>query len=126
MDRDFEDIGIYFRSKAGRWAALLGAVLAVVIVPLMVVADEYWIDLPGRFPGLPTWVTGGLIPFIATVAFLALVYALMRRFVRGGGRRANHSEATLGLVVFMVTSLVVLTIIGILFRGENMALIWPF
>jgi len=123
FDKDYQDIGIYFRSKAGRWATLLGAGLAVVIVPLLVAADEYWIDLPGWFPGLPTWVTGGLIPFIATVAFLGLIYALLRRFVHGDGRRANHSEATLGLVVFMVASLVVLTVIGIWFRGENMALI---
>jgi len=32
----------------------------------------------------------------------------------------------LGLFIFLFISLIVLTFIGIYFRGPNMALVWPF
>jgi hypothetical protein len=59
------------------------------------------------------------------VALVALIYWGLRQ-LSDQGQRANHSEAMLGIVIFLLTSLVVLTIIGNLFRGENMALIAPF
>ena len=42
------------------------------------------------------------------------------------GPKATPSEASVGLFSFLIVSLIVLTIIGIFFRGANMALIWPF
>jgi hypothetical protein len=42
------------------------------------------------------------------------------------GSRANHSEALVGVFSFLVISLVILNIIGVFFRGENMTLVLPF
>jgi hypothetical protein len=39
--------------------------------------------------------------------------------------KANRSEALLGLFAFMMVSLVMLTLVGNLFRGPNMALVLP-
>ncbi len=125
-DRRSQDIGIYFRSRTGRWAALIGTLLAVVGVPLAVVADEYWIDPETWVPGLPDAIAEIVLPLALTLAFFALVYGVMRLLVRSQGQRANHSEALVGLFSFLTISLVVLTVIGIFFRGENMALILPF
>jgi len=117
-----EDIGVYFRSRKGRWAALIGAFLAIDLVPVLVVVDEYWLDLAALLPAhWPVWTINGLVPLLATLAGLALIYLLLRLFLR-----ANRSEALLGLFVFILLSLVVLTVIGIFFRGPNMALILPF
>lgn len=125
LDNHSADIGIYFRSGLGRWSAFIGFVLALDLVPTLVVLDEYWWDLPGWLPGWPAWITNGLVPFLFVLLVTALLYAGLRRLSLQG-RRANHSEALLGVVIFFLTSLIVLTLIGNLFRGENMALLLPF
>ena len=120
-DREPRTMGIYFRSKAGRRAAILAAVLAVDLVPLLIIADEYWLVLPGLLPGWPALVSGGLVPLLLTLAGLAAVYGLARLVTRG-----NHGEAAVGLVKFLVVALVILTVTGVYFRGPNMALVLPF
>jgi quinol-cytochrome oxidoreductase complex cytochrome b subunit len=125
-DRDPRDIGIYFRSAAGRWSALIGSLLGFVLVPLIVILDEYRLNLSTWLPSWPAGITGGLIPLLASLATLALVYFSLRRVVRTRGQHANHSEAVLGLFTFVIASLVMLTIVGIFFRGPNMALVLPF
>ncbi len=120
-DKQEETIGIYFRSAAGRRAALIGAVLSLDLVPLLVVADEFWVDLTALFPGWPMLLSGGLVPLLVTLAGLVAVYAGIRL-----GLRAKHGEGLIGLFVFVAVSLVVLTIVGVFFRGPNMALVLPF
>ncbi len=126
IDRKSEDIGVYFRSTGGRWAALMGSLLALVAVPLAVAADEYWLDPETWLPALAPAVNDIVLPLALTLAALALVYALIRLVLHVTGREAGHSEAMVGLVSFLAASLVVLTLIGIFLRGENMALILPF
>jgi quinol-cytochrome oxidoreductase complex cytochrome b subunit len=120
-DRQSDDIGIYFRSKVGRRVALVAAALGVVLPILLVLVDEFWIDFPAWLPFLPTVISNGLIPLTLTLAGLVALYAGLKRAFK-----ANRSEATLGLVTFLFISLITLTIIGIFFRGPNMALIWPW
>jgi quinol-cytochrome oxidoreductase complex cytochrome b subunit len=121
LDKKGETIGIYFRSRTGRKAALLGAFLSLDLVPLLVVADEYWMDLPAAFPGLATGISNGLIPLLLTLAGLGAVYWFTRSLLK-----ANRGEGLVGLFSFVMTSLLILTIIGQFFRGANMALVLPF
>ncbi|MGD8805306.1 MAG: cytochrome b N-terminal domain-containing protein [Chloroflexota bacterium] len=120
-DREETDIGLYFRSRSGKLMGLAGALLAVVLTPLLVLADEYWIDLPALLPAWPTLLSNGLIPLLLTAAALLVIYAIMRF-----GAKANRSEALVGLFTFIITSFVILTVIGVFFRGANMALVMPF
>jgi len=120
-DTQDEKIGVYFRSAVGRRAALLGVLLSLDLVPLMVVADEYWIDLPVMLSGWPIMISNGLVPLLLILAGLAALYGGVRR-----GLKANHSEALVALFTFVMVSLIVLTVIGIFFRGPNMALVLPF
>jgi quinol-cytochrome oxidoreductase complex cytochrome b subunit len=120
-DRQAEDIGLYFRSATGRRAAVVGAVLAVYAMPLLVIVDEFWMDLTAWLPTAPLLVSTGLVPLLASLAGLAAVYGLCRLALR-----AKHGEALVGLFAFIVAALVVLTIIGVFFRGANMALTLPF
>ncbi len=122
LDRKAGDIGLYFRSPVGKLTALIGAVTAAYLIPALVVLDEYWLDLPGALPDLPDAVTSGWLPFTASILGLLAIYGGLR-LVRYKGQRANHSEALLGLFTFLMTSLVALTIIGVFFRGANMALV---
>ncbi len=120
-DTRSEDIGIYFRSSTGKKIALSATILGVVLPVVLVVLDEYWVDFPGWLPGLPTIVSNGLIPLVLTMAGLGIIYWSFQKLFKG-----NRSESTLGLVTFLFISLITLTIIGIFFRGPNMALIWPW
>jgi quinol-cytochrome oxidoreductase complex cytochrome b subunit len=121
-DRKSEnDIGIYFRSKIGKRVAVVAGLLGLILPPILVLLDEFWVDFPAWLPSLPTIISNGMIPVLLTLGGLALIYGAFRKLFR-----ANHSEATLGLFIFLFISLIVLTIIGIFFRGPNMALIWPF
>ena len=121
LDRRTQDIGIYFRSKKGRRSAIFNFILAVDIIPLLVVADEYWFEIADWLPNQPLFVVNGLVPLGATLLGLLLIYGLTRLIFR-----TNHSEAMTGIFTFVVVGLVVLTLIGIYFRGPNMALILPF
>jgi len=120
-DTQGENIGVYFRSAVGRRAALWGTLLSLDLVPLLVVADEYWIDPPSMLPGWPVFISNGLIPLLVTLAGLISIYCGIR-----WGLKANHSEALTGLFAFVMVSLILLTIVGVFFRGPNMALALPF
>jgi quinol-cytochrome oxidoreductase complex cytochrome b subunit len=126
IDRMEADIGIFFRSDVGKRAALWGALLGINLTPLAVVLDEYWLDIPALLPGLPSWISIGVIPFAATVGLFFLVYAALRRSKLLKDQAANHSEALLGVFAFATAGLLVLTICGVFFRGANMALVLPF
>ncbi|MBK8986869.1 MAG: cytochrome b N-terminal domain-containing protein [Chloroflexi bacterium] len=121
LDRDAADIGHYFRSAVGRRAAALGALLSLGLIPMLVVVDEWYLDLPALLPGWPTLLSNGLLPLLFSLFGLFLIYALFR-----WGGRLRHSEVLVGLFSFIFVSLIILTLIGVFFRGANMALVWPF
>ena len=126
LDKKDDDIGIYFRSAVGKRAALWGALIGANLTPIMVILDQYWLDLPTWLPSWPTWLTIGVIPLVATLAVFAGLYIGFRRTKIVADMKANHSEAVLGVFTFAATALVMLTIIGVYFRGPNMALVLPF
>jgi hypothetical protein len=121
LDRGDGEIGIYFRSSTGKKAALVGTLLGLYLVPLLVIVDEFWLDIDGLLQGWPLLITTGLIPLLLTVGGLAILYGLLRRILK-----ATHSETVVGLFTLMAVGLILLTIVGVYFRGPNMALVLPF
>ncbi len=101
--------------------ALIGALTALIAVPLLVVLDEYVIDLPGMLPSLPTLISNGWIPLAAILLLLIGYYDGMKRLFK-----ATACETRQSVFVLLVVSFVVLTVIGIAFRGEGMALMLPW
>jgi quinol-cytochrome oxidoreductase complex cytochrome b subunit len=120
LDKRQQDIGVYFRSATGRRAALLGLLLSVTLVPMLVLIDEFWLDWAVLLPAWPNFLANGLLPLLLSLLGLFAIYGLMRLL------QANHSETLVGLFSFIWAGLIVLTIIGVFFRGPNMALVWPF
>ncbi len=121
LDRREEGFAVYFRSAVGKRAALAGAVLGVYLVPLLVVVDEFWLDIGGLLEGWPLLISTGLVPLLVTVCGLGAIYGLLRRVLK-----ASHSEAVVGIFALLAVGLVLLTVIGVYFRGPNMALVLPF
>ena len=119
-DKQDEQIGHYFRSVIGKQTALFGIILSIILIPLLVIIDEWWLDLPGLLPTWPTLISNGLLPLLLSLSGLIAIYLALRKLFN-----ASRSEAVVGLFTFIMGSLITLTIIGIFFRGANMALIWP-
>lgn len=120
-DRQEDTVGHYFRSPTGRRAALAGLFLGLSLPLLLVVADEYWLHQATWLPGWPVLLATEVFPFLLTLAGMALIYFSIRLLLR-----ANHSEGLVGLFVFIMTSVVVLTAVGVFCRGPNMTFVLPF
>ena len=120
-DKTEDDIGIYFRSTVGKMTAVAGALLGLILVPLLVLLDEFWLDLPALLPNWPTLISNGLIPLLLSLAALLIIYYLFRILFR-----ANQSEALVGLFSFIIVGFILLTLVGVYFRGANMAFVLPF
>lgn len=121
FDLSMDSVGIYFRSKRGRYLSLLAVGLAILLTPAWVVLDEYFIDWAAWLPGWPSLVSNGIIP----LAFLLLSLVGLDEWLKSTFR-ATQEERILGQFIFLATGLVVLTIIGIFFRGAGMSLVWPW
>ena len=119
FDGDAE--GIWFRSRRGRFTALVGVLTGLVITPLLVLLDEYVVNLPEMLPSLPTLVSNGWVPLAILLLMLVVYYTIVRR-----GLKASSCEARQSVFTLLLVSFVVLTVIGIAFRGEGMALMWPW
>ena len=120
-DKQENNIGVYFRSQVGKTTAAAGALLGLIIVPLLVLVDELWLDLPALLPAWPTLISNGLIPLLLSLLALYVIYIWFRVLLK-----ANQSEALVGLFSFIVTGFILLTLVGVYFRGANMALVLPF
>jgi len=119
FDTDAE--GVWFRSHTGRRTAVVGALTGLMVTPLLILLDEYALDLPALLPSLPTIISNGWVPLATLLLMLLAYYAGVRRLFH-----ASACEARQSLFTLLVVSLVVLTVIGVAFRGEGMALMWPW
>ncbi|MCI0476767.1 MAG: cytochrome b N-terminal domain-containing protein, partial [Anaerolineales bacterium] len=121
LDGDMNSVGIYFRSRRGRWLALFSAALGALLTALYVVLDEYWIDFAGWFYALPTIISNGVLPLILLGLGIIGYYEFMRRAFR-----ATKCEAVMSVFVLALAGFIVLTIIGVFFRGAGMQLMFPW
>jgi quinol-cytochrome oxidoreductase complex cytochrome b subunit len=113
--------GRWFVSETGRSLALAGALAALALTPLWVLLDEYVIDWSSWLGGLPPGLSEGLVP---AAVVLGLTWAVVRLAGRQYG--GNRQETLQAGFAFLATALVILTAIGVWFRGEGMALTWPW
>ncbi len=118
---DLSAEGVWFRSAKGRRMALVAALSALIAVPLLIVLDEYVIDLPGMMPSLPTIISNGWIPLAALLLLLIGFYEGIKRLFK-----ASACETRQSVFVLLVTAFIVLTLVGVAFRGEGMALVLPW
>jgi len=121
LTRDDEAEGAWFLTATGRRAAAAAAVVALVVTPLWVVMDELMGSDVIATRGVPGWVGNGVVPVIVLLGACWGLHQLLRRRL---GATAN--EAVQALVVLMAVGFAILTLIGVWFRGEGMALTWPW
>ncbi len=111
--------GTWFHSEKGKKLTVYSAVLALVVTPLAVLFDEYVMDFEGWFSSWPLWLSTGLIPFVLLVIGCWLLVVLLRRRFK-----ADKVEVIIAFFTILVVSYAILTVIGIMFRGAGMQLMW--
>ena len=121
FDINLTSVGVYFRSQRGRSLTFLGIGLALIATPIWVVLDEYVLNWNAW---LPTWdmlISNGLIPLALVLLPLIFLDEWMHRTFH-----ADTEERVLFIATFLFTAFIVLTVIGIFFRGPGMSLYWPW
>jgi len=109
--------GVWFCSHKGRKMALIAAAVALFVTTSGVLLDEFVLGV--NVTGPPTLITNGLLPFAILLAACGSFYFLMKKHFK-----SSNNEAIQSLFTLLVTSFVVLTLIGIWFRGVGMQLMW--
>lgn len=120
LERDSDVEGVWFQSKIGRFLTAFNALAGIGLTFVFVVVDEYLLDLPGWLPFLPSVISNGWVPTAALLLMLYLYVELLRKM------KLKKTEIYLAIFTFLAFSFITLTVIGIFFRGEGMALIFPW
>jgi quinol-cytochrome oxidoreductase complex cytochrome b subunit len=121
MRYDDDVAGVWFVSQRGRRLAVIAVLAALVITPLWVVVDEFWIGSNGWLPAAPPAISNGLLPVAVMVGALIGFGALLRKRFS-----ASRDEVLQAAFVLLAVAFLVLTLIGVWFRGAGMALTWPW
>jgi quinol-cytochrome oxidoreductase complex cytochrome b subunit len=118
---DSEVSGNWFLTRKGQSTAAIAASTALLITPLWVALDEFVVGPDGWLPGTPPVVSNGLFPCAAIAVGIVAFYLLLKKYFK-----ASKNEAVQALFVLLAVSFMVLTVIGVWFRGAGMALVWPW
>ena len=109
--------GIWFCSVKGRKMALIALLFSTLATVAAVLLDEFVIGAGQAGPaGL---IRNGLLPFVIVLLVSAGFYWLVKKSFG-----STNNEAIQALFTLLVTAFVVLTIIGVFFRGAGMQLMW--
>jgi len=121
FDHNLKSVGVSFRSQRGRSLTMLAIGIALIATPLWVLLDEYVLNWTIWLPTWNTLVSNGLIPL--AVVLLPVIFFdgwIHKSF------NADTEERVLFIAAFVFTAFIVLTVIGIFFRGPGMNLYLPW
>jgi quinol-cytochrome oxidoreductase complex cytochrome b subunit len=112
--------GIWFASSRGRTQSISAAVMSMVVTVALVLVDALVVKTASWAVDMSPVFRDAVLPLIVLSALTTGgVLALRKRW------GATMNETVQALFVAMVTAMVVLTLVGIFFRGPSMRLIWP-
>ncbi len=118
---DAELEGDWFLTPKGKRMALVAAAAAIVATPSWVVLDELRSTVGGGDAVMAPGFTDGLLPFVVLFGAMIGFYVAVKRWFE-----ASRNEAAQALFVLVFVGFTLLTVVGIWFRGEGMALVWPW
>ncbi len=112
-----EPTGFWFYSEKGKKAAKFSAVVSFLTSTLLVIVNEYVPDFETLMPSVNSFISNGLIPLIITIAIIWGFYKFVSKKYE-----LNSTEKVQSLFIFILTSFIIFTLIGIFFRGVDMSL----
>jgi len=118
---DEQTSGKWFHSKKGKNSAMISALFAFILTILFVISSEYLINFETLLTGLPAIISNGIVPFL----ILILILWLYHNFIKNK-YSLSIIESLQAMFVLIITSFIILSFIGIFFRGIDMALTLPW
>jgi hypothetical protein len=116
---DADTAGIWFASYRGRRMAVIAAEIALIVTPAAIVADELVVDFAVWMPAVPPVIGNGLLSAALILAGIIGFYWWMKKKYS-----ATNNEGVQAVFVLLLTAFAILTLTGIWFRGQEMALGW--
>ncbi len=113
--------GHWFISEKGAKSAETTAKFAVIVTLAGILFNEYVLNFEMLMSPVPAFLSNGILPLFILLGFMAGYY---RYFLK----KLNLSKAELiqAVFVFLIVAFIVLTLVGIFFRGKDMALTFPW
>jgi quinol-cytochrome oxidoreductase complex cytochrome b subunit len=121
FDLNPKSVGVYFRSQRGRSLIVLAIGIALIATPVWVLLDEYVLNWTLWLPTWNTLLSNGVIPLAVVLLPIIFLDGWVHKSFQ-----ADTEERVLFIASFLFTAFIVLTVIGILFRGPGMSLYLPW
>ena len=111
--------GVWFNSKTGKRISIISMLFSLIFTFLLILAFEYFLNFSINYPSMPQLFSMGLIPFFL---YSIPVFGLLYYFKKV--KKAEKVEVIMALVTILITSYLVMMVVGVFFRGEGMNLIF--
>ena len=112
-----ERVGNWFYSAKGKSIVVLSVVFSVIITTVLIVILEYWLHLNEM--NMPLFISTGVIPL-----FMYLIPLFGFLFYLKTVKKADKVELVISITTTIFASYIIMSFIGIWFRGEAMHLIF--
>jgi quinol-cytochrome oxidoreductase complex cytochrome b subunit len=116
--REVDQTGVLLGSSVGRRTAGIAALSGLIVTPLLIIADEMWLQTTTWAPAV---ISHGLLPFLVLAVAVVGFRMIFRKQLN-----ATREDADQAVFVLVGTAFAVLTITAVWFRGAGMALVWPW
>jgi quinol-cytochrome oxidoreductase complex cytochrome b subunit len=113
--------GVWFVSDVGRKTALIATVTALILTPFVIAGSDLFFRSNSWFTWAPPVLKEGLIPTVLLIAAAAGMYLVV-----GIQWKGDRNEAIQAVFTMLVVAWIVMTVISVWFRGEQMKLDWPW
>ncbi|MCX6247395.1 MAG: cytochrome b N-terminal domain-containing protein [Bacteroidetes bacterium] len=118
---DEEPVGQWFYSDLGKKSSKSTMLFAGFITLAGILFNAYVFNFEIMMPGMPAVISNGIIPLLILLLFMTAYY----RFCLGP-LKLSKPELVQAAFVFIMIAFIVLTVVGVFFRGKDMELTWPW
>ena len=113
--------GLWFISEKGRKSSEATAKFASIITLFGILFNEYVLNFELLLSPIPAFISNGILPTLIVVGFMAGYYKYyLKKF------KLSKEELVQAVFVFIIAAFIVLTLVGVFFRGKDMALTFPW
>jgi quinol-cytochrome oxidoreductase complex cytochrome b subunit len=113
--------GHWFISEQGRKTSEATAKYAAAVTIAGILFNEYVLNFEVVLSPVPAFISNGVLPLLILLGFMAGFY---RYYIKK--LKLSKAELVQAVFVFVIVAFIVLTVVGIFFRGKDMALTFPW
>jgi quinol-cytochrome oxidoreductase complex cytochrome b subunit len=121
MKYDEAPNGHWFISQKGRKSSEATARFAIAVTFAGILFNEYVLNFELLLSPVPAFVSNGILPLLILLGFMAGFYTYFLKKLS-----LSKAELVQAVFVFIIVAFIVLTLVGIFFRGKDMALALPW